>query len=70
VTEAEAGIARWQKQLSAIDQAMFAPASAAPELRDLTMGELSRRRGEVTRELENAEQQWLIASERLEQQAA
>jgi ATP-binding cassette, subfamily F, member 3 len=70
VAAAEAAIARWQQQLSAIDQAMFAPDSAAPDLRDLTMGELSRRRGEVTRELERAEQQWVIASERLEQQAA
>jgi ATP-binding cassette subfamily F protein 3 len=70
VSDAEAAIARWQKQLSAIDQAMFAPASAAKELRDLTMGELSRRRGEVLRELELAEQQWLIASERLENQSA
>ncbi len=70
VSEAEAAMARWQRQLSAIDQAMFAPGSALPELRDLTMGELSRRRGEVTRELEQAEQQWLIASERLEQQTA
>ena len=49
---------------------MFAPDSAAKELRDLTMGELSRRRGEVTRELEQAELQWLTASERLEQQTA
>jgi ATP-binding cassette subfamily F protein 3 len=70
VAQAEAEIARWQQRLSAIDQAMFAPASATPELRDLTMSELSRRRGEITRELEKAEQQWLIASERLEQQTA
>ena len=70
VSEAEAVVARWQKQLSAIDQAMFAPASAAAELRDLTMGELSRRRGEVLRELEKAEELWLAASERLERQEA
>jgi ATP-binding cassette subfamily F protein 3 len=70
VADAEAVIARWQKQLSAIDQAMFAPASAAAELRDLTMGELSRRRGEVLRALEQAEQDWLAASEALEGQEA
>lgn len=70
VSEAEAVVARWQKQLSAIDQAMFAPANAAAELRDLTMGELSRRRGEVLRELEKAEELWLTASERLERQEA
>ncbi|MFM5885941.1 MAG: ABC-F family ATP-binding cassette domain-containing protein, partial [Novosphingobium sp.] len=70
VADAEAVIARWQKQLSAIDQAMFAPAEAAKDLRDLTMGELSRRRGEVLRELDQAEALWLTASERLEGQAA
>ncbi len=70
VSEAEAVVARWQKQLSAIDQAMFAPTSAAKELRDLTMGELSRRRGDVLRELERAEELWLAASERLERQEA
>ncbi|MCC6925864.1 ABC-F family ATP-binding cassette domain-containing protein [Novosphingobium sp.] len=70
VADAEAVMARLQKQISAIDQAMFAPDSAAKELRDLTMGELSRRRGAIEKELEAAEQQWLEASERLESQAA
>lgn len=70
VAQVEAAITRWQKQLSAIDQAMFAPDSAAPDLRDLTMGELSRRRGEVVREIEQAEAEWLAASERLESQEA
>ncbi|MFM5949344.1 MAG: ABC-F family ATP-binding cassette domain-containing protein [Novosphingobium sp.] len=70
VSAAEAVIAKLQKRLSVIDQAMFAPDSAAADLRDLTMGELSRRRGEVLKELEQAEQQWLAASERLERQAA
>ena len=70
VSEAEAVVARFQKQLSAIDQAMFAPTSAAADLRDLTMGELSRRRGDVLRELERAEELWLAASERLEGQEA
>lgn len=70
VTEAEAAMARQQKQLSAIDQAMFAPDSAAPELRDLTMGELSRRRAMVAKALEAAEQEWLDAAERLEGLAA
>ncbi len=70
VTDAEAAMARQQKQLSAIDQAMFAPDSAAPELRDLTMGELSRRRAMVAKALEAAEQEWLDAAERLEGLAA
>lgn len=70
VAEAEAAMARQQQQLSAIDQAMFAPDSAAPELRDLTMGELSRRRAMVAKALEAAEQEWLDAAERLEGLAA
>ncbi|HEX4846522.1 MAG TPA: ABC-F family ATP-binding cassette domain-containing protein [Novosphingobium sp.] len=70
VSEAEAAIAKLQKQISAIDQAMFAPDSAAADLRKLTMGELSRRRGLVEKDLAVAEQQWLEASERLEQLAA
>ena len=49
---------------------MFDPAAAEPALGALTMGELSRRRGEITRELERAEQRWLAASERLERQSA
>ena len=69
VTDAEAAMARQQKQLSAIDQAMFAPDSAAPDLRHLTMGDLSRRRGEVVKALEAAEQAWLEAAERLEELA-
>ncbi len=70
VSEAEAAIARLNAQSSSIDRAMFDPASAEPALSALTMGELARRRAEVTRELERAEQRWLIASERLERQSA
>ena len=69
VAEAEAAMARQQQQLSAIDQAMFAPDSAAPDLRHLTMGDLSRRRSEVVKALEAAEQAWLEAAERLEELA-
>ncbi len=67
VADAEAAMARQQQQLSAIDQAMFAPDSAAPDLRNLTMGELSRRRAIVAKALEAAEQEWLDAAERLEE---
>jgi ATP-binding cassette subfamily F protein 3 len=70
VSETEAAIAQLQARGSAIDQAMFAPDAAEPALRNLTMGELSRRRAEVTRELEQAEQRWLEVSERLERQSA
>ena len=49
---------------------MFDPSTAEPALQALTMGELARRRAEVTEELERAEQRWLAASERLERQSA
>jgi ATP-binding cassette subfamily F protein 3 len=70
VSEVEALIARLQARGSAIDQAMFAPNTAEPDLRNLTMSDLSRRRAEVTGELEKAEQRWLEVSERLERQSA
>src|SRR5690606_31960884 len=70
VSDAEAAIARLQAQASRIDRAMFDPEAADPELRSLTMGELARRRAEVTHELERAERNWLAASERLERQSA
>jgi ATP-binding cassette subfamily F protein 3 len=70
VAQAEAAMARLQAQASAIDRAMFDPASAEPPLRDLTMGELAHRRARITEELEQAEAAWLAASERLDTQAA
>jgi ATP-binding cassette subfamily F protein 3 len=70
VAEAERAIARLQAQVSAIDQAMFDPASAAADLSSLTMGELSRRRAALAEELEQAEQRWLQAGERIEQELA
>jgi ATP-binding cassette subfamily F protein 3 len=70
VADAEAEMARLQEQVSSLDRAMFDPASAEPALRELTMGELARRRAEVAKELERAEARWLSASERLERQAA
>jgi ATP-binding cassette subfamily F protein 3 len=70
VSDAEAAIARLQAQASSIDLAMFDPASATPSLGALTTGELARRRAEVARELERAEQSWLAASERLERKSA
>jgi ATP-binding cassette subfamily F protein 3 len=56
-------------QCSAIDQAMFDPASARPELTSLPMSELSRRRAKIAAELEAAEARWLEASEQLEKAA-
>jgi ATP-binding cassette, subfamily F, member 3 len=70
VSAAEAEIARLQAQASSIDRAMFDPASAEPTLRELTMGELARRRARLDEELERAEQRWLAAGERLEKASA
>ena len=70
VTDAEAVIAGLQAQVSAVDRAMFDPAKAAPALAKATMGELAARRGELERELQRAEERWLNASERREQEAA
>ena len=70
VAEAEAAIAGLQAQVSAVDRAMFDPAKAEPALAKLAMGELATRRGQLQRELQRAEERWLNASERREQQAA
>jgi ATP-binding cassette, subfamily F, member 3 len=68
--EAEAASAQLMAQCSAIDRAMFDPASAPPELTSLPMSELSRRRAKLAAELEAAETRWLQASERLDKAAA
>ena len=69
VSEAEAAVAKLQAQVSALDRAMFDPASAAADLARLAMGELSRRRAAQADELERAEAAWLLLSERMEQAA-
>ena len=68
--EAETASARLMAQRSAIERAMFDPASAPSELAKLPMSELSRRRAHVAAELEAAEARWLEASEQLEKAAA
>ena len=69
VAAAEKAIARLQEQTAAIDRAMFEPATAHADYAQLTMGELSRRRAGLARELEQAELDWVEASEQLEQYA-
>jgi ATP-binding cassette subfamily F protein 3 len=69
VKDAEAEIARLQAQISRIDRAMADPASADVDLRDLKMGDLSRRRADLVQELERAEERWVSAGERLEEYA-
>ncbi len=67
---AEAELAKLQEKLSAIDRAMFDPASAAPEFTKLTMTELMKQRGVVTKAIEAAEVAWMEAQEALEALAA
>jgi len=66
VHDAEADLAKLEVVLSAIDRAMFDPASAANEYKNLTMGELSQRRGKIVAAQEAAEAKWIAASEALE----
>jgi ATP-binding cassette, subfamily F, member 3 len=66
VSDAEADLAKLEVVLSAIDRAMFDPASAANEYKNLTMGELSQRRGKIVAAQEAAEARWVAATEALE----
>lgn len=66
VNDAEADLAMLEVVLSAIDRAMFDPASASNEYKDLTMGELSQRRGKIVAAQEAAEARWVAASEAIE----
>ena len=66
VSDAEADLAKLEVVLSAIDRAMFDPASASHEYKNLTMGELSQRRGKIIAAQEAAEARWVAASEALE----
>ncbi len=68
--EAEAASARLAAQCSALDKAMFDPSSAAPELAQLPMSELARRRTKVAADLAAAEARWIEMAEALEQVAA
>ncbi|NIJ38951.1 ATP-binding cassette subfamily F protein 3 [Sphingopyxis panaciterrae] len=62
----EAQTGKLSAQISAIDRAMFDPAGADPALAKLAMGELSRRRGKLAAELEQAEMAWMDALEAIE----
>ncbi|MDB5696489.1 MAG: transporter ATP-binding protein [Sphingomonas bacterium] len=67
--DAEAELARLTADRTAIDQAMFAPATAAAPLAKLSMTELMKRRAEFDARIEAAEARWLEASEALEKLA-
>ena len=64
--KAEAQLAKLTAERSAIDRAMFDPASAEGKLADLTMTELMKLRAGVEEKIEEAETVWLEASEKLE----
>ncbi|SKB37411.1 ABC-F family ATP-binding cassette domain-containing protein [Sphingopyxis flava] len=62
----EAQAAKLSARISAIDRAMFDPASAESALAKLTMGDLAQRRGKLASELESVEAAWMDALEALE----
>jgi ATP-binding cassette, subfamily F, member 3 len=68
--QAEAELAKLTAKRSAIDQALFDPSSASPDLAKLTMGDLMKHRAQVESQIEKAEMVWLEASEALEGMAA
>ena len=68
VLEAEKAMSKLQAEIARIDEALRD--STSGELASVSPGELTRRRAELAKELERAEQEWLAASERLEKKAA
>ena len=67
---AEAELDRLTSERSAIDSAMFDPASAPPALAKLTMTDLMVRRNALEAKIAAAEAAWLESSEALEAVAA
>ncbi|HWK35623.1 ABC-F family ATP-binding cassette domain-containing protein [Sphingomonas sp.] len=67
---AESELAKLTEQRSAIDRAMFDPASADAALAKLTMTDLMKRRAELESRIETAEATWMEASEALETMVA
>lgn len=63
---AEAELEKLTAQRSAVDRAMFDPASADAALAKLTMTDLMKRRATLEAQIEAAEAAWLEASEALE----
>ena len=66
VAEAEKTMAKLQAQIEAIDAALADPASAEGELAGMAMGDLAKRRADVSDALDAAEEVWLAVSEKLE----
>ncbi len=70
VTVAEKAMAALTADRARIERAMFDPASAAPQERECSMSELMKRRADIEKKLEEAEERWLAASAALESQEA
>lgn len=66
IKAAEKDMEMYSVTISAIDRAMFDPASAEKQLADYTMTELMKLRAEMQAKLEAAEGQWMEASDFLE----
>ena len=70
VTATEKAIARLQVQIAAIDAALIDPRAAPANLASKSAGDLLQRRASLATELEQAESDWLEATESLERKVA
>ncbi|MEO9601085.1 ABC-F family ATP-binding cassette domain-containing protein [Parasphingorhabdus sp.] len=70
VTASEKAMQTLGTQLSAIDRAMFDPASAEPDHAGLKMTDLMKLRADTQDKLDKAEAQWMDASDQLERESA
>lgn len=70
VTATEKAIARLQAQIAAIDAALIDPGAAPANLASKSAGDLLQRRASLATELEQAESDWLEATESLERKVA
>ena len=66
IDKADKTMAKLQAQCSEIDQAMYEPANAAPQLAEKTMSELLAQRAQLAETLEKIEAEWLELNERKE----
>ncbi|MBQ0772992.1 MAG: ATP-binding cassette domain-containing protein, partial [Sphingomonadales bacterium] len=68
ITAADKQMQALGAEISAIDRAMFDPASADPKHADLAMSDLMKLRAETQDKLDKAEALWMEATDRLEQE--
>ncbi|MDN3646221.1 ABC-F family ATP-binding cassette domain-containing protein [Pontixanthobacter aestiaquae] len=66
LTACEKDIAKLEAQCKIIDQAIFEPDDASEAVANLSMSELSHRRGLLSKQIEEKEAEWLELSEALE----